>query len=247
MKGRTLAMVVVTVAPLVGCWARSPVVTPAETANARALLPDVRLAKDRPPVVLVAREGDPSGAIAIAVTTSGALGSEDDPEVAVALAGVVEARLVAHGLAPVVAPSWSGFRAAVLVATATEAERATSALRDALTAPIEEQDLGAARKKLRALALRPLRDEALARWARCVGSPHALPARAGKSGEDLDAARLESWRAAAHGLGRVAIAAAAPAATAESVASAVAHLPAWKLGAAAKAPPTSNGGIDVDV
>src|SRR3954471_11498039 len=84
-----------------------------------ALLPDVRLAKDRPPVVLVARDGDPSGAIAVAVTTSGAVGPEDDPEVAVALAGVVEARLVARGVSPVVAPSWSGFRAAVLVATSS--------------------------------------------------------------------------------------------------------------------------------
>jgi hypothetical protein len=58
-------------------------VQPAAPSRAQALLPDVRRAKDRPPVVLVVREGDPSSAIAIAVTTGGLEGNEDDPEVAV--------------------------------------------------------------------------------------------------------------------------------------------------------------------
>ena len=247
MKGRTVAIAVVIVAHSLGCGPPSPALSPGPAAQARALLPDVRLAKDRPPVVLIAREGDPSGAIAVAVTTSAVLGAEDDPEIAVALAGVVEARLAARGVAPVVAPSWSGFRAAVLVATTAEADSATGALRDALTAPIEEKDLAPAKKKLAALAARPLRDGALARWARCVGSPHSLPSRAGKSGDDLDAARLEKWRAAAHGLGRVAIAVAAPSAMAESVATTVARLPAWKAGAVAPATPPSSNGVDVEV
>lgn len=231
---------------LLGCGPAAPASAPAG-AHARALLPDVRQAKDRPPVVLVAREGDPSGAIAIAVTTSGMPSAEDDPEVAVALAGVVEARLAARGAAAVVMPSWSGFRVAVLVATRAEAEAATGTLREALVAPVDDKDLAAAKRKLAALAARPLRDAALARWARCVGSPHALPARAGKSGDDLDAARLEKWRAGAHGLGRVAVAVAAPSALAEAVASAVARLPAWSAGAAAPSASAASSGIDVDV
>ena len=248
-------VIVANLAHLMGCGA--PAVAFRDRRDRRdghdapALLPDVRLAKDRPPVVLVAREGDPTGAIAVAVTTSGALGAEDDPEVAVALAGVIESRLTARGLAPIVAPSWSGLRAALLVASGAEADAATAALRDALNAPIEEKDLVAAKKKLTALAARPLRDGALARWARCVGSPHALPARAGKSGDDLDAARLEKWRAAAHGLGRVAFAVAAPSAMAESVAASIARLPAWKAGASADrrgSPSASSAaGIDVEV
>ncbi len=251
MKGLALAKAAFA-APLigalvVGCGASSPAVQPGASAHTRALLPDVRQAKDRPPVVLVAREGDPSGAIAIAVTTSGMPSAEDDPEVAVALAGVVEARLAARGTAAEVMPSWSGFRAALLVATRAEAEAATSTLREALVAPIDDKDLAAAKKKLAALGARPLRDAALARWARCVGSPHALPARAGKSGDDLDAARLEKWRAGAHGLGRVAVAVAAPPALAEAVASAVARLPAWSVGAAAPSASADSSGIDVDV
>ena len=250
MTGRTLAIAasatLLSVAQL-GCGPPIAAAPPATIAQAPALLPDVRLAKDRPPVVLVARDGDPIGAVAVAVTTSGALGQGDDPEVAVALAGVVESRLIARGLAPLVAPSWSGLRAALLVANAAEAEAATAALRDALTAPIEEKDVAAAKKKLTALAARPLRDGALARWARCVGSPYALVTRAGKSGDDLDAARLEKWRAAAHGLGRVAIAVAAPSAMAESVATTVARLPAWKAGASALAAASSASGIEVEV
>lgn len=220
---------------------------PAGALHAVALLPDVRLAKDRPPVVLVARDGDPSAAVAIAVTTSGLEAGEDDPEAAVALAGMVEARLLARGLTPVVVPSWSGFRAAVLVASADAAPAATDMVREALTAPVDDKDVIAAKKKLAALASRPLKDASLARWARCVGSPHALPARAGKSGDDLAAPRLERWRAAAHGLGRVAFAVVAPSATAESVATAVARGPAWKAGAPAPPAPAPASAMSVDV
>jgi hypothetical protein len=235
-----------------GCGPANPATQPASEARAQALLPDVRRAKDRPPVVLVVREGDPSSAIAIAVSTAGLEGSDDDPETAVALAGVVEARLAAKGLAPIVVPSWSGFRAAVLVGAADAAPAATDAVRDALSASIDDRDVIAAKKKLAALAARPLRDASLARWARCVGSPHALPQRAGKSGDDLSAPRLERWRAAAHGLGRVAVAVAAPRATAESVATAIARGPAWKAGAPAPAAVSgarapSTAAFDVDV
>lgn len=227
-----------------GCGAPGPAAQPAATAHGAALLPDVRLAKDRPPVVLVVREGDPSGAIALAVTTSGV---DDDPEPAVALAGVVEARLVARGLTPTVSPSWSGFRAALLVPGESGVTAATEALRTALAQPIDERDVAAAKKKLAALAARPLRDSSLARWAKCVGSPYALPSRTGKSGDDLVLARLENWRARAHGLGRVAIAVAAPSAMAEAVATAVARGAAWKQGAPAAATTPAEAAFDVDV
>jgi len=229
------------------CGPAPPSALPASSTRAVALLPDVRLAKDRPPVVLVARDGDPSGAIAVAVTTSGLEAGEDDPEAAVALAGMVEARLVARGLTPIVVPSWSGFRAAVLISASDAAPAATDLVREALTAPVDDKDVIAARRKLAALASRPLRDASLARWARCVGSPHSLPARAGKSGDDLGAPRLERWRAAAHGLGRVAFAVVAPSATAESVASAIARGPAWKAGAPAPVIPPPASAMNVDV
>ena len=247
MKGTAIAIAVGLVGAVAACG-RGPAPTlPNAPARALALLPDVRVAKDRPPVAVVAREGDPSGAIAIAVTTSGLEASDDDPEAAVALAGMVEARLSARGLAPVVVPSWSGFRAAVLVTGADAAPAATDAVREALTARVDDKDVVAAKKKLAALASRPLKDASLARWARCVGSPHALPGRAGKSGDDLAASRLERWRAGAHGLGRVAFAVAATSATAESVAGAIARGPAWKAAAPAPALPQPAPAINVDV
>jgi len=219
-----------------GCGPAAPATAPSNGSRAQALLPDVRRAKDRPPVVLVVREGDPSSTLGIAVTTAGLEGGDDDPEIAVALAGMIEGRLAAKGLAPIVMPSWSGYRATVLVATADGAAAATDAVREALAATVDDRDVLAAKKKLAALAGRPLRDASLARFARCVGSPHALPQRAGKSGDDLSAPRLERWRVAAHGLGRVAVSVAAPRATAESVAAAIARGPAWKAGAPAPVP-----------
>ncbi|MBX3185468.1 MAG: hypothetical protein KF819_00580 [Labilithrix sp.] len=241
MNARALAIAVVALA---GCGSPPQ---PAQPAHAGAMLPDVRLAKDRPPVVLVSREGDPAGAIAIAVTTRALADGDDDAEPAVALAGLVERRLAARGLSPVVAPSWSGVRAVILVPGAAEAPAAADAAREALTGAADERDLAAAKRKLAALASRPLRDPALGRWARCVGSPHAEPRRAGKSGGDLTLARLEKWRESAHGLGRVAIAVAGPLAMGEAVASAIARGPAWRAAAPAGSAATRAGSIDADV
>ncbi len=199
-----------------------------------ALLPDVRVASGRPPVVLVSREGDPATAIAIAVTTAG-IGwtdaSSDDPEPATALAGLVESRLRARSVDAVVTPSWDGVRASTLAANDLEASRLADTLRDALVAPATEADLLAARRKLAALGQRPLRDRALARWSRCVGEPRSLPERAGKDYADVDLARLERWRTSALGLGRVAVAVTGPSSAAEAVASAILRGPAWKTGA----------------
>jgi len=226
----------------VGCGpgaAKGTAASPSASLTAD-VLPDVRTAKDRPPVVLVMREGDPTGAIAVAVTT------DDDVEASVALAGVVEARLVARGLVSTVTPSWDGYRATVLVDSAAAAHAATDAVREVLAVPIEEKDVVAAKKKLAALAQRPLRDAALGRWARCVGSPYAPPERAGKTYDDLSVAKVEAWRAAAHSLGHTSFAVAAPPVAGEEVASAIAKGPPWKTGAEPRSMTTSSS-IEVDV
>jgi len=223
---------------------------PGASPTAGSELPDVRLAKDRPPVVLVSREGDPTGALSLAIAT-GALDpsrTDDDAEPATALAGLVEARLAARGLPAVVVPSWSGVRATLLV-TEGRAGAVAETLRDALSAAVDEKDVAAAKRKLEALGARPLPDAALARWARCVGAAHTLPSRAGtKASEDLTATKLEVWRSAAIRLGRVAIAVAGPLAMGESVAAAVARAPAWKAGSApSPSPPASAAAIDAAV
>lgn len=209
---------------VVGC---GPSPTPPKTASDSKLLPDLRTAKDRPSVALVVRDGDPAGAIAVAVATGSA---EDDPEIGVALAGMIEGRLAERGLAANVTPAWDGYRVVVLVATEAEARAGAETLRAVLGAAAEEKDLAAAKKKLVALAARPLRDPALARWARCVGSPFAKPTRGPR--EELTVARLEQWRAAHHGTGRVAFGVAADARISETVASTIIGGPAWPAGAA---------------
>lgn len=241
---------------LVGCGGGHGAQSEPKSPEATTLLPNVRRAKDRPPVVLVARDGDPSAAVAVAVTTAGVgeltNADDDDPEPPTALAAVVEARLASRGLRASVTPQWDGFRAVLLVDGTKNAELAVAAIRAALVAPIEEKDLTAARKKLAALAARPLRDPALLRFSRCVGSPRA---RLGSTRAELTLARLEAWRGAAHGLGRVAISVAGRAALGETVANAVARGEAWKTaGVQAPAVTTtsaSEGGagtsVDADV
>ncbi len=202
------------------------------------LLPDVRTASGRPPVVLVSREGDPATAVSLAITTAGIGWSDttsDDPEPATALAGVVESRLRARGVDATVTPSWDGVRASMLAANEREAKQIAAALREAVTAPATEADLVAARRKLAALGQRPLRDRVLARWARCVGEPRALPERAGTDYADVDLARLERWRGASLGLGRVAVAVAGPATSSEAVAATVLGGPEWKKGVPVRA------------
>jgi hypothetical protein len=213
-----------------GCGPRAP----AESSTKKdttALLPDVRTASGRPPVVLVVREGDPAAALAVAVTTSGIGWGDtpaDDPDAATALAGLVESRLRAKAVDAVVTPSWDGLRASALATTEAEATRLAEAFRDALTQPVLDADLAAVRKKLGALAARPLRDRSLARWSRCVGEPRSVPERAGKDYAEVDAAKVERWRAAALGLGRVAVAVTGPSAIAEAAAASVLRGPTWR-------------------
>lgn len=232
MRRRSLLVVAAASAAIATAAACGPHRPPAAAAaRAAALLPDVRTAKDRPPVALVVREGDPAGAAAFAVTTAGIDADDGDPEVAVALAGVAEARLAARGVDATVTPAWDGYRGVALLPSEPGARAVAAAIHAALAAPIAEADVAAAKKKLAALAQRPLADAALARWARCVGSPYAAPARAGVSGQDLDAARLERWRAAAHGATRVAIGVVAAKGAAEAVAATILGAPPSPRGA----------------
>lgn len=223
-----------------GCSPAAPSARAPVPASEAALLPDVRVAKDRPPVALVSREGDPATAIAVAVSSEGAFPEDEEPEAAAAMGGVVEARLGARGIEASVTPSWDGYRVVLLVAGVTDARTATEALRDALTSPVGEKDVAPAKKKLGALAQRPLRDAALARWARCIGSPHAAAERAAKL-DDVALAKVEKWRAATNGLGRVALAVAGPRVVGDAVADTIAHAPAWKPGASFSTSSSSSG------
>jgi hypothetical protein len=184
---------------------------------------DVRSANGRPPVAVVARDGDPAAAIGVAITTAGLANGDPDP--ATALAGLLEDRLRALDVR--VVPAWDGVRGTLIARTEGDARRATSMLRDAMLAPVSEADVAAAKRKLGALARRPLDDRVLERWARCVGDPRAMPDRA-LAPTEIEPARLERWRAEAFGVGRTAFAAVGSAEVTEAIVDTVLRGPPWR-------------------
>jgi hypothetical protein len=179
----------------------------------------------RPPLTVVTREGDAEGAIAVAVSTEG-VGAGRGALAAVALAALVQERLAERGVAAAAAGGWNGWRMRALVGGPAAAEATVGAVREALLAPVkpDEPALAAVARKTAALAARPLVDPALADVARCTGEAFGVPGDAPPTAADV-----ESWRAAAHGLGRVAIAAAGQEALADAAARALARAPAWPV------------------
>jgi len=209
------------------------------TGASLAHLDGVRQVEGRPPVALLAREGDPTASLAVAVLTAG-VDAGEGAEVPVALSALVEARLTAAGLHPSVIPGAEGFRVRLLLPEKSQARGVVTALRTALLAPVVEGGPEAAliEQKLAALARRPLPDAVLASVAECTGEPYA-PRRSGAA-PPVAAKTVEAWRVASHGLGRVALGAVGAPADLEIVATAVTESPAWPAGAAvAPSPPAS--------
>src|SRR5580692_507040 len=168
----------VVVALVAGCGAapatvpRSQLPTPLER---------VRRSEGRPPVALLAREGDPRSAVALAVLTAG-VAPEQGAEVAVALAAVVDARLGAAKVRDYrVVPGAEGFRVRALLPVhgpesgARRERDLMITLRDALLTPLaaEGPEMVEVASKLAALARRPLPDPLLRRAAECTGEPFA--------------------------------------------------------------------------
>jgi hypothetical protein len=190
--------------------------------------------EDRPPIAAVVREGDARGAIAVAVSTAG-IAPDRGALVAVALAALVEGRLAERGFAEVRAVGdWDGWRLESLAGTPAEAARVTAAAASAMLAPVAEGEpaLAAVSSRVAALALRPLVDRAVLDVARCTGEAYGMGGDAPPS-----LAELETWRRAAHGLGRVAFATAGSGEIADATAAALARGAAWPAAAAPVEPP----------
>jgi len=200
---------------------------------------------ERPPLAVIAREGDPGGAIAVAVTTEG-IEPQRGALVAVALAALVERRLALRGIDAVAVGGWNGWRLRATVASAPEASHTIAAIRAALLTPVQTDEPGyaAATQRGAALARRPLTDIALVDVARCTGDAYGLPSAATPT-----ASEVEAWRQAAHGLGRVAIAASGAPEIADAAAGALSRDPPWPRGspiAAPAWPPASSGAVVYD-
>jgi hypothetical protein len=178
----------------------------------------------RPPLAVVAREGDARGALSVAVSTEG-IAPERGALVGVALAGLVEGRLAARGIADAGAVGgWGGWRLRTLVVSPGEAAKLVDAVRAAMLAPVTagEPALATVARKVAALARRPLPDRALVDVAQCTGEAFGAGGDAAPTAEEL-----EAWRRAAHGLGRVAFATTGNAALADATAAALARGAAW--------------------
>jgi hypothetical protein len=184
----------------------------------------VAVGNARPSLLVLERDGDGRGGVAVAVSTEG-IAPDRGAVVAVALGALVEERLSSKGIGDVATVgSWSGWHLRALIGSSADAQSLVEATRRAMLLPVAPQDpaLAAVARKVDALAHRPLPDRALGDAARCTGEAYGT----GKETSPT-AAELEAWRRAAHGLGRVAIATAGQAWLADSVASALVDGPAW--------------------
>jgi hypothetical protein len=199
-------------------------------AGARATLPAVspgtvtrETGDGRPPLAVVEREGDPRGAIGVAVTMEG-IAAERGAMPAVALAALVEARLRARGIDASATGGWGGWRLSALVASPDEAVQLVDRVREAMLAPVVggEAALVAVARKVSALTRRPLPDRALVGVVQCTGEAFGTASDAVP-----DVAELERWRRASLGLGRVAFASAGDGALAGATAHALVRAPAW--------------------
>jgi hypothetical protein len=216
----TLASLVLAPGLSTGCAANArPTVASAPSPDARE---DLRRAVGRPPLVILARDGDPRSAVALAMTTEG-IAPPHGAEVPVALAALLESRLGSRGS---VVPSGYGVQARGLASNAAEGAALVNELRSALLTPVSSAELAPVRKKLAALAQRPLLDPALDLAARCTGETRALTG-AHREPEGPNVETLETWRQAAAGLGRVAMATAGSAAVGDAVADALLRGAPW--------------------
>lgn len=199
----------------------------------------------RPPLSVIAREGDVRGAIAVAVTTEG-IDSKAGALVGVALATLVEQRLRLRGIDAAAVGGWNGWRLHATLASPSDAAQAIEAIRAALLAPVQadEPALAAVMRRSSALAQRPLTAEALVDVARCTGDAYGLAAVAMPS-----ASEIEAWRQAAHGLGRVAIATSGTPEVADAAANALSLGPPWPRASSVAPlpwPPESSGAAVYD-
>ena len=183
------------------------------------------------PCVVIAREGDPATALAATIFTSGL---DTDARPAVALAALLEMRLAPKWAGASFIPSGDGFRIVGVVGEG-DADATATALRSALLSPVSAAELPRIQKRLDALAHRPLPTPsgasadakgAVAEIARCDGSPFSAV-----NSPVVSFDKVESWRRAAIGEGRLAFAVVGSERIAALVSDALARGPKWPLAA----------------
>jgi hypothetical protein len=181
----------------------------------------------RPRLSLIARDGDPSPAVVIAVATD--LG----PAPTTALAAVVEARLRAAGFEADTRVDRSAFRVRIALGDGSRAAALFAAAAAAFARPVAAggPEIALAADRLRSLQRNPLDAAELAPIAACTGALGIAPGEAVlDAGSPAGAPSIEAFRAEALGVARTSIAAVGPAAFGAAVAAGLAASPGWPAG-----------------
>lgn len=202
-----------------------------------------RRLEDRPPLVLVRRDGDPFAAVSFAVATdAGSLPS-------VATATLLRARLAAKGFNARAQPSAVGMSLTVLVPNALEARRFVQVVGAALEQPVTagEPGLEAVRVAVQTLSAARAPGPAEAAVNACSGEP-ALPeaSRSWDPASDKGRGDLASWLEAGHSLRRASFAAVGPAEVLAAVEDALARAPDWPKGDTLEDPWPARDELGVD-
>ena len=203
-------------------YGAAPLPAPAPTVPARVELREV---EHRPRISLVARMGDPSPAVAMAVAND--LGSE----ASTALAAILQTRLATSGFPHTqTRPHALGLQVRTLVHSAAEAGKFVRMATRALRTPVSTHDpaLPAIAHALSALRARSLSGEAEQAAAACTGE---LGIRLGEKLIDpaspAGRARIEAWRQRVATAPSVAFAALGPSPLLDAAARALSQTEAW--------------------
>lgn len=197
---------------------------------------------DRPAFTSVVREGDPAGAVALAVVT------EAGPQPTTALAAIIESRLKKAGFSGAEArPDPDGFRVRSLLDSPAQAAGFIGAVGAALRAPITQgPDLDLASRRLEQLRLRPFDSAAMARISHCTGELGIAPGeKPFDPASPAGIAALESLRSASNAWSRAAFSAVGSTSFVQAASSALQGLGAWQRGTPPQDPWPAADSIDV--
>jgi hypothetical protein len=202
-----------------------------------------RRLEDRPPLVLVRRDGDPFAAVAFAVATDqGSLPS-------VATATLLRARLAAKGFNVRAQPSGVGLSLTVLVPNAMEGRRFVQVVGTALEQPVTagEPGLEAVRAAVQTLSAARAPGPAEAAVNACSGEP-VLPetSKSWDPASEKGRGDLAGWLEAAHSLRRAAFAAVGAADVLAAVEDALARASDWPNGDSLEDPWPARDELGVD-
>jgi hypothetical protein len=218
-QGRTSGLVALLLV-LASCGSSAPNAVTARSGGASVARQEL---SDRPPIHLVARLGDPRGAVSFASTS-------EDSVSAVAVSALLAARLRERGVDATPRPHGLGFSLDTLVDRPDAAERFVRAVSEALTAPLTAQDpaLRAVDDALVRLFTRRFYGPGDAAAGRCSGALGVMQNDAKldvKSAAGL--AKLRAWIAAAYSVERSAFAALGSSELLTRAMDALAQTPAW--------------------